>query len=76
MGSRVSSKVVLLVRMYWECLKKFVSTPWFSRYFSTAEDKYDNAVRGASALPTVKDVMRTVMQASGNVIVEYWNRSV
>ena len=39
-------------------------------------DKYDDAVRGASALPTVKDVRRTVMQASSHVIVECWNRSV
>ena len=36
----------------------------------------DDAVRGASALPTVKDVRRTVMQASSHVIVECLNRSV
>ena len=39
-------------------------------------DKYDDAVRGASALSTVKDIRRTVRQASSHVIVECWNRSV
>jgi hypothetical protein len=86
-GSRVASKLVLLVRvryasvkpcfvfrMYWECLKNFVSTPWFSRYFLTAE-RYEDAVRGASARPVVNDVRRTVIHASGHVIVEYLNRS-
>jgi hypothetical protein len=52
-----------------------VSTPWFSRYFLTAE-RYEDAVRGASARPVVNDGRRTVMHASGHVIVEYWNRSV
>ena len=61
--------------MYWECLKKVVSTPWLSKYFFTA-DRYDAAVCGANARPTVKDVRRTVMHASGQVIVECWNRSV
>jgi hypothetical protein len=86
-GSRVASKLVLLVwaryasvnpcfvfRMYWECLKNFVSTPWFSRYFLTAE-RYEDAVRGTSARPVVNDVRRTVIYASGHVIVECWNRS-
>jgi len=87
-GSRAASKLVLLVctryasvnpcfvfRIYWECMKNFVSTPSFSRYFLTAE-RYENAVRGASARPMVNDTRRTVMHASGHVIVEYWNRSV
>ena len=53
-----------------------MSTPsWFSRYFFTAE-RYDDAVRGASARPVVKEVRRTVIHASGHVIVECWNRSV
>ena len=49
-GSRMASKLALLVctryasvrpclvlRMYWECLKKVVSTSWFSKYFFTAD---------------------------------------
>ena len=87
-GSRVASKLVLLVwaryasvnpcfvfRMYWECLKNVLSTPWFSRYFLTAE-RYEDAVRGASARPVVNNVRRTVViHASGHVIVVCWNRS-
>ena len=32
-------------------------------------------MRGASAQPVVNDVRRTVIHASGHVIVECWNRS-
>jgi hypothetical protein len=86
--SRMASKLVLFVcilyasvrpclvlRRYWECLKKVVSTPWVSKYFFTA-DRYDAAVCGASTRPMVNDVRRTVMHASGHVIMECWNRSV
>ena len=87
-GSRAASKLVLLVstryasvspcfvfRIYWECLKNFVATPSFSRYFLTAE-RYEDTVRGASARPMVNDTRSIVMHASGHVIVECWNRSV
>ena len=33
-------------------------------------------MRGASARPVVNVVSRTIMHASGHVIVEFWNRSV